>query len=47
MTDRDIIIEMTSFIYEDGNIYYFNILKRSINFHDLHVYEKVKTTKKN
>ena len=39
----DIIIEMTPFIFEDGNTYYFQILKRetSNDYHDLFVYEKV------
>lgn len=34
---------MTPFIFEDGNTYYFKIVKRehSNTFHDLYVYEKV------
>lgn len=34
---------MTPFIFEDGNTYYFKIVKRehSNDFHDLYVYEKV------
>jgi hypothetical protein len=38
------IIEKTPFIFEDGNIYYFEITKRSgsNDYHDLWVYEKVK-----
>jgi hypothetical protein len=38
-----IVIEMTSFIFEDGNTYYFQIYKResSNDYHNLFVYEKV------
>lgn len=38
-----IIIEMTSFIFEDGNTYYFQIYKRdhSNDYHNLFVYEKI------
>ena len=34
---------MTSFIFEDGNTYYFQIYKRerSNDYHDLFVYEKI------
>jgi hypothetical protein len=37
------IVEMTPFIYEDGQIYYFNITNRptSRDYHDLWVYESV------
>jgi len=44
-----IIIEMTPFIFEDGNTYYFKIVKRgsSNDYHDLFVYEKIKTETKN
>lgn len=37
-----LIIEMTPFIFEDGNTYYFEIYKRPSNndYHDLYVYEK-------
>jgi hypothetical protein len=43
MKEGDIIIEMTPFTYEDGQIYYFNITKRgySNDYHDLWVYQKV------
>jgi len=39
---KKIIIEMTPFIFEDGNTYYFQIHKRdsSNDYHDLYVYEK-------
>lgn len=39
--DKDIIIKKTSFIYEDGNVYYFDIRKRTYgsDYHDLFVYE--------
>lgn len=42
-----VIIEMTPFVFEDGNTYYFKIIKRghSNDYHDLYVYEKVKSTK--
>ena len=29
MNERIVVIEMTPFVYEDGNIYYFEILKKS------------------
>lgn len=34
---------MTPFVFEDGKIYYFQILKResSNDYHDLYVYEKI------
>lgn len=37
-----IIVEMTPFVFEDGKIYYFQIMKRrsSNDYHDLYVYEK-------
>ena len=49
MNEGDIIIEMTPFIFEDGNTYYFQVLKRghSNDYHDIYVYEKVKEEKKN
>jgi hypothetical protein len=44
----DVIIEMTPFIFEDGNTYYFQILKRDSNdYHDIYVYEKIREEKKN
>ena len=48
MEDKEEIIEMTPFIFEDGITYYFNVLKRgsSTMFHDLFVYEKVITKTK-
>lgn len=38
-----IIVEMTPFVFEDGNIYYFQVLKResSNDYHDLFVYRKI------
>ena len=49
MKDETIIIEMTPFIFEDGNTYYFQIVKRgySNDYHNIFVYKKVKTEKKN
>ncbi len=43
-----VIIEMTSFIFEDGNTYYFQIFNRSStnDYQDLYVYEKKVTIKK-
>lgn len=42
MSTKKIIIEMTPFVYEDGEIYYFQITSRnSMIYHDLHVYKKV------
>jgi hypothetical protein len=37
-----VIIEMTPFVFEDGKIYYFQVLRRrsTNDFHDLYVYEK-------
>lgn len=37
-----VVIQLTDFIFEDGNTYYFKIYKRegSNSFHDLYVYEK-------
>ena len=36
------IVEMTPFVYEDGNIYYFEIVTRStFVYHGLYVYKKV------
>ena len=48
MEAGDVIIEMTPFIFEDGNTYYFQIIKRahSNNYHDIYVYEKIKEEKK-
>lgn len=47
--DAEVIIEMTSFIFEDGKTYYFQILKRdySNDYHDIFVYEKIVTEEKN
>ena len=41
-----VIIEMTPFIFEDGNTYYFQIFYRpsSLDYQDLYVYEKKVTT---
>jgi hypothetical protein len=37
-----IIIEMTPFLFEDGNTYYFQVKSRdSNNYHRLDVYEKI------
>ena len=37
-----IIIEMTPFLFEDGNTYYFQVTSRDSNsFHRLDVYEKI------
>ena len=46
--DVDVIIKMTPFIFEDGNTYYFQILKRdhSNDYHDVFVYEKIITEEK-
>lgn len=45
----EVIIEMTPFIFEDGNTYYFQIVKRgsSNDWHNLFVYEKITTETKN
>ena len=42
-----VIIEMTPFVFEDGKIYHFQVLKResSNDYHDLFVYEKVDVDK--
>lgn len=42
-----VIIEMTPFVFEDGKIYYFQILKRdsSNDYHNLYVYEKINIDK--
>ena len=44
----EVIIEMTPFIFEDGNTYYFQIVKRgsSNDWHNLFVYEKITTKTK-
>ena len=42
MEKNDIIVEMTPFIFEDGETYYFDIRKRYTNvYHDLFVYKKI------
>jgi hypothetical protein len=43
------IVKMTPFVYEDGNIYYFNILdtEYSNDFHNLFVYKKIFIDKSN
>jgi hypothetical protein len=48
MGEEKIVIEMTPFIFEDGNTYYFQIVKRgsSNDYHDIFVYEKIKVTNK-
>ena len=48
MNEIEVIIEMTPFIFEDGNTYYFQIVKRdySNDYHDLFVYEKVRVKNK-
>ena len=39
------LIEMTSFLFEDGETYYFNIISRvSTIYHNIFVYKKVETT---
>jgi L-fucose isomerase-like protein len=47
--EGNIVIEMTPFIFEDGNTYYFQIVKRdsSNNYHDIYVYEKIREERKN
>lgn len=49
MREGDIVIEMTPFTYEDGQIYYFNITKRvySNDYHDIWVYKKVSIDESN
>jgi len=39
----DIVIKMTPFIFENGNTYYFKIVRRDgcNDYHDLYVYNKV------
>ncbi len=48
MSRKNVVVELTPFLYEDGNTYYFKIVKReySNNFHDLYVYEKIITKTK-
>ena len=42
MEKNDIIVEMTHFIFEDGETYYFDIRKRSTNvYHNLFVYKRI------
>ena len=42
MEKNEIIVEMTPFIFEDGETYYFDIRKRHSNaYHDLFVYKKI------
>lgn len=39
-----IIIELTPFLFEDGNTYYFQVIDRNSNsYHRLNVYEKITT----
>lgn len=47
--DDDVIIEMTPFIYETGEMFYFNITKRpsTNDWHNLWVYRKVVEDKSN
>lgn len=49
MREGDVIIEMTPFLFEDGNTYYFQILKRgySNDYHDIFVYEKIREEERN
>lgn len=44
----DIVIKMTPFIFENGNTYYFKIVRREgcNDYHDLYVYNKVVIKKK-
>ena len=48
MSEERVIIEMTSFIFEDGNTYYFKIFNRpsTHDYRDLYIYEKVITKSK-
>jgi hypothetical protein len=40
----NVVIEMTPFLFEDGNTYYFQIFEFTNSYHALYVYEKkVKT----
>ena len=42
MEKNEIIVEMTPFIFEDGETYYFDIRKRSTNsYHNLFVYKRI------
>jgi hypothetical protein len=42
MEKDEIIVEMTPFIFEDGETYYFDIRKRYTNvYHNLFVYKKI------
>ena len=41
MEKDTIIVEMTPFLFEDGNTYYFNIKKYGNIYHSLFVYKKV------
>jgi hypothetical protein len=49
MKELGVIIEMTPFLFEDGKIYYFQILKReySNDYHDIFVYEKIEKVSRN
>jgi len=47
MKSGDTVIGKTSFIYEDGNTYYFDIKSHgSTIYHDLYVYKKIEVEKK-
>jgi len=47
MKSGDTVVDKTSFIYEDGNTYYFDIISRgSASYHDLFVYTKKVVEKK-
>jgi hypothetical protein len=47
MKSGDIVVDKTSFIYEDGNTYYFDIISRgSASYHDLFVYTRKEVEKK-
>ena len=42
MRENTLIVEMTPFLFEDGNTYYFEIRKRHSNsYHNLFVYKNV------
>jgi hypothetical protein len=47
MEKETIIVEMTPFLFEDGNTYYFDIKKRSYGntYHNLFVYKQVEVVK--
>lgn len=49
MKELGVIIEMTPFLFEDGKIYYFQILKReySNDYHEIFVYEKIEKVSRN